>query len=122
MANEERLLTISKQASADLSASQYCFMKISSGQLALPAAHGADAIGVLQDKPNAAGIAGELAIGGVSKVIAGGTFSAGAAITCDASGHAIAAATGYTILGKAMSDGASGLMSSVLLDNGGVSA
>jgi hypothetical protein len=123
MATNEKLITISYPASADLSADQYCVVKISSSQIALDAtAGGATAFGVLQNKPSAAGQAGEVAVGGVSKVIAGGTFSAGAKLTNDASGHVVTATTGDTILGIAIADGASGKVTSMLLDNGGVSA
>lgn len=123
MATEEKLITISYPASGDLSSDQYCFVKISSSQLALASAGGgADVLGILQDKPAAAGRAGEVAVGGASKIIAGGTFSAGAKLTSDSSGHAVAATTGDTINGIALADGASGKVTSMLLDNGGVSA
>ena len=61
MAYEQTLRTIGAPASADLSASQFCFMTVNaSGQLALPSA-GGDADGILQDKPNGVGVEGELA-------------------------------------------------------------
>lgn len=118
MATENRLQTASLPASADLSASQYCFVKNSSGQLAVASDGGADAIGILQDKPAAAGRAGAYAFGGVSKVLAGGSFNAGARISCDASGKAVAVGTGDTGLGTAEAAGTNGLITSVLLDRG----
>jgi hypothetical protein len=89
-------------ASTDLSASQYCFVNINtSGQLALPS-NGAAVIGVLQNKPNAAGIAGAYMVNGVSKVVAGGTIAAGAQVTTNGSGQAIAATTGLQIHGRSV--------------------
>ena len=54
MAYEENQLTITVPASADLSASQYKFMKLnSSGQAVLVTAQADLIIGVLQNKPEA---------------------------------------------------------------------
>lgn len=118
MATETALQTFSYEAGADLSSSQYCFVKISSGQLAVASDGGADAVGILQDKPDAADKAGCVAFGGISKVQAGGTFSAGDRVSCDGSGKAVSVGTGDTGLGTAMADGASGKITSVLLDRG----
>lgn len=118
MATENRLQTRSYEAGSDLSASQYCFMKITGGQLAVASDGGADAVGVLQDKPSAAGHAGCIAYSGTTKVLAGGTFSAGVRVSCDASGKAVAIGTGDTGLGTATEDGADGKIASVLLDRG----
>lgn len=118
MAHELALQTRSFEAGSDLSASQYCFVKLSSDQLALASAGGIDAIGILQDTPSAAGHTGCVAYGGTSKVVAGGTFSAGDRITCDASGNAVATGTDDTSLGTAVTDGADGVVASVLLDRG----
>ena len=71
MAYEQTLRTIGAPASADLSASQFCFVAVNaSGQLALPSA-GGDAEGILQDKPNGVGVYGEVGILGVSKLVVG---------------------------------------------------
>lgn len=119
MATENALQTRSYPAGSDLSASQYCFMKITGAQLAVASSGGLDAVGVLQDKPAAAGRAGLIAYGGTTKVLCGGSFSAGDAITCDGSGKAIGAISGDgPRLGIAMADGSSGVISSVLLDHG----
>lgn len=120
MAYEQTLRNIGVLASADLSASQFCFVVVnSSGQLALPAA-GGDADGVLQDKPNAAGQAGEVAILGVSKVVVGtGGVTAGDLVATDNAGKAVTAATGNKILGRAMATGAAGSIVPVLIQQKG---
>lgn len=118
MATENALRSRSVPASADLSASQYCFMKIASGQLAVASDGGADSVGVLQNKPTAANQAGTLGYGGTTKVLAGGSFSSGARISCDGSGKAVAVGTGDTGLGTAIADGSNGKITSVLLDRG----
>lgn len=116
MATENALQTRSYPAGSDLSASQYCFVKITGGQLAVASAGSGDAVGILQDKPTASGRAGAFAYGGTSKVLAGGTFSAGDAITSDSSGRAVSVQSGDDTLGKAMADGSSGIITSILLD------
>lgn len=118
MATENALRSRTVPASADLSASQYCFMKIVSGQLAVASDGGADAAGVLQNKPDAANKAGTLGYSGTTKVRAGGSFSSGARVSCDGSGYAVAVGTGDTALGTAIADGTSGKITSVLLDRG----
>jgi hypothetical protein len=111
MALQERINPLSVLASADLSASQFCFVTLNgSGQLALPSA-GGDAIGVLQDKPDAAGrvgLVGLLEGSGRLKVVAGATLTPGQKVQSDASGHAIVAATGDRELGTVLVGGASG--------------
>ena len=121
MAYEQSLRSIGVPASADLSASQFCFMIVNgSGQLALPAA-GGDADGILQDKPNAAGFEGQLAIGGVSKVVVGaGGVTAGDLLQVTAAGAVITAATtGHKIVGRAMATGAAGVLISCLIQQKG---
>ena len=122
MAYEQALKTIGVPASADLSASQFCFMVVnSSGQLALPSAGGA-AEGILQDKPNAQGVEGELAINGVSKLLvgSGAGVTAGDLIQTDASGCAVTAATtGHYILGRALATGAASTIIPCLIQQKG---
>lgn len=113
-----RLASISVPASANLSADQFCFMTIdTNGNLVPVSTQGAQADGVLQDKPDAAGEAGQLAIAtSVSKVIAGAAITAGAQVMSDASGHAITATTGNYVAGKALdAAAASGILIRVLL-------
>lgn len=111
MALQERINPLSVPASADLSASQFRFVTLNaSGQLALPAA-GADAIGVLQDKPDAvgrAGLVGLLVGSGRLKVVAAATLVPGNKVQSDATGAAIVALTGDRELGTVLVGGASG--------------
>jgi hypothetical protein len=120
MAYEQTLRTIGVPASADLSASQFCFVVVNAnGQLALPSA-GGDAEGILQDKPNAAGQAAEVGILGVSKVVVGtGGVTAGDLLATDANGKAVTAATGNKILGRALATGAAGTLIPALIQQKG---
>ncbi len=108
-AYEESMKRVTGLAGADLSASQYCFVKInSSKQLAL-CGSGDYAYGILQDKPSAAGRAAEVCIGGTSKVLFGGTVVAGQPVVSDANGKAVAAGSGDAYsLGIAVEGGANG--------------
>jgi len=117
MAKQEALTNITLEAGGDLSAGQYRFVNVAAdGQVDLVASAGTDAIGVLQNDPDAAGVAATVAIMGVSKVVIGtGGLTAGNRVQSDASGEAIAAATGDVVLGRAITGGAAGELASVLL-------
>ena len=68
MAYEGSQTTITLPASADLSASQYCFVAVNtSGQVEL-AGSAANAVGILQNAPDASGKAATVLIMGVSKI------------------------------------------------------
>jgi len=119
LAFEEALRCISLPANADLSTKQYFFVKVtnSSGTgRAAVAGDGEHAIGVLQNKPDAANEVATIAISGVSKVSAGGTITAGQPVASDAAGEAVAAATGDIILGTALLSADDGDLVPVLLD------
>ena len=120
MAYEQTLRTIGLPASADLSASQFCFVVVNAnGQLALPAA-GGDAEGILQDKPNGAGVVGEVGILGVSKLVVGAAgVTAGDLLTTDAAGKAVTAASTNKILGRALATGAAGVIIPALIQQKG---
>ena len=120
MAYEQTLRTIGAPASADLSASQFCFMTVnSSGQLALPSA-GGEADGILQDKPNGVGVEGELAVLGISKLVVGTAgVTAGDLLTTDANGKAVTAASTNKILGRALATGAAGVIIPALIQQKG---
>lgn len=49
---------------------------------------------------------GDVQVGGVAIVLAGGTVAAGANVTSDAAGKGVAATSGNAILGLALTDGA----------------
>ncbi len=90
MASQDNVPTISLEASADLSAHQFKFMAVdSSSQLALQTSSTAANAGVLLDKPDAQGKVGTLAIGGMTKVEAGATVTAGAQGMADGTGRVI---------------------------------
>lgn len=109
MSYEERLETISVPANADLSAKQYCFVKVNSSGRLVAAGDGELALGILQDKPAAAGRAGCVATGGVSKCLLGGTVTAGDRVSSNSDGAGVSEGTGDNItMGIAMESGASG--------------
>ena len=115
MATEYDLENISAVAGADLSSSQFKFVESnSSGTVTVTNAAGEYALGVLQNNP-ASGQAATVAIGGISKVVLGGTVAINDQISTDASGRAIAATTGHKIVGIARKGGAVGEIGSVLL-------
>ncbi len=117
MANEETLRSISREASADLSAKQYHFMTINASGLLAAAGAGVSIDGILQDKPDAANRAGQLGVRGRSKIVVGAAVTAGDDLTPDAAGKAVTAATGDVIAGTALEDGAaSGNIVSILLN------
>lgn len=111
MALHEQVRSLSLPAAADLSASQFCFVKIdTSGNIALPAS-GGDCVGVLQDKPDAAGRVGEvgmLNMSGRLKVIAAYGATAGDKVKADGAGKALLATTGTHVLGTVLIGGVSG--------------
>jgi len=115
MAVEQRLISYGFPASADLSASQFCAVTInSSGNIALAAA-GKNMDGILQDKPNALGQGGEVAMFGVSKALAGGTgFSAGDLLEVT-TGGAFQTLAGTTAVAKAVTAAAAGAIGSVII-------
>ena len=118
MAVEAPLGLFSWPASADLHTNQFCFVTVnSSGQVAVNGTSGADCVGVLQNKPDVAGQGATVAVGGISKVVAGGTITPGAEVMSDTSGHAIAATAGNYQLGRYVGTAscASGDIISVLL-------
>lgn len=87
-------------ASADLSSYQYHFVKLdTNGQLAL-ASDGGNAIGVLQDKPNAAAQPGSVCgPGDITRVVYGDAVAKGAQVASDTNGHCVTAVSGDQILG-----------------------
>lgn len=117
---EEQLITL--EAGADLSAVQFHFVVIDSDAQISAAGNGAAAVGVLQNKPAAAGRAASVAVGGVTRVECGGTIAAGADIGSDANGNAVAATTGDAILGVATEGGASGEVIAMIFQPRGTAA
>lgn len=108
MAHKEAQISVTLEAGADLSAAQFKFVTVDAdGQLSV-STDGAASVGVLLNDPSAAGRAAEVCIGGVTRVEAGGTVTAGDAVASNATGEAITAATDDIILGTALTGGADG--------------
>jgi hypothetical protein len=85
------------KAAADLSTKQFYAVDVdSAGKIALCSAAGQKAIGLLQDKPDAANKACQVAVLGVAKGIAGGALDAGALLAVTADGKLKAAVAGRT--------------------------
>lgn len=112
---EESLSCVTLEAGQDLSASQFCLVSIAGDGQVDPTGAGALPDGVLQNDPNAAGVAATVAIAGVSRIVCGGVVSRGALIASDASGRAVAATTGAEIAGRALAAGTAGALIPVLL-------
>ena len=107
---------ISLPASGDLSANQYRFHTITGGQATLVGTLGANADGVLQNKPSAANQAANLAIFGVVKVVASAAIAVNAQVASTNDGRAVTATTGNRVLGRALqASSAAGQIISVLL-------
>lgn len=95
MAFEQSGFRQSYPAGADLSSYQYRFVKVSSGQFVLCGA-GDSSFGILQDTPNAAGVAGSALYEGISRIVvdAGTTpIAAMDNLKSDASGRGVKTTT-----------------------------
>jgi hypothetical protein len=111
------------KATTDLSSYQWHFVKMagttSAYDYTITVCNGStdNAIGVLQNAPNAAGKSAEiLSFGSITKVLAGGTINCGAVITTNSSGHALTlSGVNAKAMGIALSYGVSGDYISVLL-------
>jgi hypothetical protein len=110
MAFDAQQINAALPASADLSASQFCFMKLSTGKLAVATSKTADIIvGVLQDKPAAADRVGTVTTFGITKIKIGtGPLTAGAVVSTDGAGKAIAVSTNDLAQGVLLTGGATG--------------
>jgi len=118
MATQQASIEVSLPANADLSASQFLFVLLNtSGRVAVVASAGGDADGVLTNKPTVAGEAASVQIGGIAKVVAGGTITAGDKVQSDAAGKALTAASADHVLGRATISAVSGDLVEVLLTN-----
>lgn len=115
MAVDYDLDVLTRLAGADLSTTgQYRFVEQSSaGTVTVCNSAGENALGVLQNNP-ASGQAATIAVGGVTKVLAGATIAIGEQLATTAAGKAAVATGGQVILGEAMSGGADGALISML--------
>lgn len=123
---------ITLPAGSDLSTKQFLFVVLNgSTQLAVAGAN-VSVLGVLQDKPAAAGRGGQVRYLGVSKVIAGGSVTVNDKVASDAAGKAVKATAasvsagtpeplaGSYVAGIALNTAASGEYVSVLLTHAGI--
>ena len=107
MAYEQMLRPVGLPTSADLTTSgtvnpQFLFVVMTATGIALAGA-GVSCIGVLQDKPNAAGQEAEVAVVGmISKVVVGAAVNEGDQIMSNASGQGITATAGNFVNGFAL--------------------
>lgn len=122
MAYEIPGFTITLPAAADLSAQQHKFVKLdTSGQAAAIAAATDIPVGVLQNKPDAAGKAAEVMIFGVSKVQGDADLAKGNQVGTSADGQAVALTAGTDttkyIVGQVIEDNsAAGGLATVLIN------
>jgi hypothetical protein len=115
MATEDKGKSISLPAYADYSTTgQFRAVYLSGGKARLCGAS-ARAIGILQNKPEAADAAAEVLRDGVSLAVAGGSFSADDYLTTDANGDLVEASTGDEICAQALEDAVDNQVVSVLL-------
>ena len=106
-------------AGVDLSADQYCLVKLTGDRTVGICAATTDVpFGALQNDPTS-GAEAAVAVGGIALVQAGGTIAAGARVGTDANGHAVALVEGTNttdyVVGVAMQAAVSGDIFSVLL-------
>ncbi|NPV72075.1 MAG: DUF2190 family protein [Firmicutes bacterium] len=133
MAYEIPVFDFTLEAAADLSASQYRFVRVDANGRAALCGAGQPAVGVLQNKPSAAGQAAQVRALGITKVVAGAAIAKGALVASDASGQAVAATvttantttgalTGSHVAGIALEAAAAagGVISVLLLPMGAV--
>lgn len=108
-------LDFSYNAGSDLSTKQYCFVKISTGKLAVTG-RGDLGIGVLQDKPAAVDRPGAVRPLGWTKVRYGGSITAGQKLVSDANAAAVnASSSDNNFMGTALKDGVAGDVGEMLL-------
>lgn len=124
-ATNENLVTITREAGADLTGKQFYFVELnSSGQVIVADSAGANAIGILQREADAAGKAVVVAIGGISKLVAGGALATiGTELSSTNEGKAVATTTNYQIMGVQLTAaGAEDELVEILLRKNGISA
>jgi hypothetical protein len=104
MAAASTPMTIGLEAAADLSAVQFHVVRVVSNNAVNVASQNSvmRAVGVLQDTPNAVGRAARVAVDGESLVVAGASYGAGAALSHNSSGRAIAATSGLCVIGYSL--------------------
>jgi len=119
MAVEQRVYDISLDAAQDLEDYQYHVMA-GSGTFGCDLAGDADtdSVGVLQSKPDAAGVSAEVRRVGISQAVCGDTIPVWSKVTSDADGHIVVAAEGERYVGLAMEAGVVLQVISILMEFG----
>lgn len=107
--------TVTAPANTDLSTKQYYAVDLNSSGNAVVAGAGNTFVGVLGNKPSAAGQAAEIMISGLVPMVCGGTVAIGAPVKIDSSGKAVTASSGDKAIGRAFSAGTSGTNANILL-------
>jgi hypothetical protein len=108
MAREAQVFEdISLEANADLSAKQHTIMHIvAANRVTFGTGGTTKNIGVLQNKPAAAGRAAEVRVAGLSKLQIGASVSVGDHITADSAGRGVGTTTdGHICVGYALEAG-----------------
>jgi hypothetical protein len=114
-------LDVAFKAYGDLSSYQYHFVSLSSTNTVNLSSANGRAIGILQNKPDAAGEEAIVRILGVSKLVINEAIAVGTMITSTSAGHgeeADAASEWYSAIAIHSADGTSGELISVLLRHG----
>lgn len=94
MALDRALHCISVPADADLSSEQFRAVAVNSdGEAVKATGAGTAFLGILRNKPAAAGVPAEIAIGGVSRAEAGTPVNEGDALIADSDGKVVPAGT-----------------------------
>lgn len=104
-----------RPADTDLSTKQYYAVDLNSDGEVVVASAGSTFIGVLGNKPTAAGAPCEVMFSGVVPMVCGGTVATAAAVKIDSDGKAVAASSADKAIGRALSTGASGTLANILL-------
>jgi hypothetical protein len=108
-------------AGADLSALQFTAIKLGVGKVAISAASNAEpVVGILQNKPSAAGQAATVAISGIAKAKVGaGGWSSGDKLTPTTGGALVTTVNAaHHVIGIAMQDAAAGDIAELLVTPG----
>lgn len=113
----------SLDAAADLSTHQFKAVVVdSNGRAALCGTQGLPIAGILQNKPNALGVAAEICQSGICKMVSSAVIAKGARVASTNVGTAVTAATGNVVVGIALELGAVGNIIAVLLTGSGHTA
>jgi hypothetical protein len=112
---QENLSVVTLEAGQDLSTRQFCCVTVAADGQIDPTGAGALVDGILQNNPSTVGEAATVALGGISRVLAGGNITTGDLLASDANGRAVTATSGQEIFGKALGPGVNNQVIPVLL-------